>query len=82
MGNQNGTASGDYEFTFHDTGSLPLQIFSTKTMSSSMYNAQESLDLLHFLQSHQSEIEERVKQEVQQPKQPKSRQERINDLFR
>ena len=82
MSNQNSTASGNYEFTFHETGDSTLQIFSTKMMSSSMYCAQESLDLLHFLQSHQSEIEERVKQEVQQPKQPKSRQERINDLFR
>ncbi len=47
-----------------------------------MYRAQEVLDLLHFLQSHEKEIEERAKLEAQQPKQPKSRQERINDLFR
>ncbi len=85
MSNQNGTASGNYEYTFHKTGDSTLQIFSSKMMSSSMYSTQEALDLLHFLQFHQDEIEEKAKQEVQaaqQPKQPKSRQERINDLFR
>lgn len=82
MSNQNNTASGNYEFTFHGIGDSTLQIFSSNTMSSSMYRAQEVLDLLHFLQSHEKEIEERAKLEAQQPKQPKSRQERINDLFR
>jgi len=74
-------ASGHYEYSIPDTGDSTLQIFSTKTMSRSLYSARETLDLLHFLQSHQAEIEEKAKQEVQQSKQPKSHQERINNLF-
>ncbi len=49
-----------------------------------MYQAQEALDLLHFLQSYAEEIEEQAKQqaaEVQQTKQQKSLERRINDLF-
>jgi len=84
MSNQDYRASGDYEYTYHNAGDATLQIFSTKTMSRTMYQAQEALDLLHFLQSYAEEIEEQAKQqaaEVQQTKQQKSLERRINDLF-
>lgn len=82
MSNQNFLASGNYEYTIPETGDSTLQIFSMATMSRSMYSAQEALDLLHFLQSHQTEIEEQAKQQAQQPKQQKTIQRRIDDLFR
>ncbi len=84
MSNQDYRASGRHEYTYHDTGDSTLQIFSLETMSSTLYHPQEALDLLYFLQIHQSEIEEKVRrqaEEVQQPKQQKSLERRINDLF-
>ena len=77
-------ASGNYEYSISDAADSKLQIFSTATMGSTFYTAQEALDLLHFLEAHRTAIEEKAKQEVQaaqQVKQPKSCQERINDLF-
>ncbi len=84
MSNQDYRASSRHEFTYHEAGDATLQVFSTETMSSIFYTAQEALDLLHFLQSHAEEIEEKAKQqaaEVQHPKQQKSLERRINDLF-
>jgi len=80
MSNQNTMESGHYEFTYQGQIDSTLHIFSKKTMSRSDYTAQETLDLLHFLQSHRSEIEEQVKL-AQQPKPPKSLEQRIDDLF-
>jgi len=85
MSKQDNGVSGNYEYSIHNTGGSTLQIFSTATMSSSFYHAQEALDLLHFLQSHEAEIEEQAKQQAQQAQQPKQQrtiQQRIDDLFR
>lgn len=85
MSNQQEAASGVYEYTFYqrDITNL-LQIFSLREMSSTYYTAQETLDLLHFLQSHQSEIEEAASKQAEvarQPKRQKTIQEQIDDLF-
>lgn len=85
MSNQNTLASGNYEYTIPETGDSMLQIFSNKSMGSSFFTAQETLDLLSFLQSHQAEIEtmaQQQAQEAQAPKQQKSINQRIDDLFR
>jgi len=85
MSNQDNTvASGNYEYSISDAADSKLQIFSTATMGSTFYTAQETLDLLHFLEAHQAEIEAKAKQQAQtaqQPKQSKSIEQRINDLF-
>lgn len=84
MKNQDTVASGHYEYSIPDTSDSTLQIFSMKTMSTTLYSAQETLDLLHFLEAHQAEIEAKAKQQAQtaqQPKQSKSIEQRINDLF-
>lgn len=84
MSNQDSVASGHHEFTYHHAGDATLQMFSTETMSSTFYSPQEALDLLHFLQSHADEIEEKARQQAQaaqQPKQKKSIEQRLNNLF-
>ena len=84
MSNQDTVASGHYEYSIPNAADSTLQIFSTETMSRNLYSAQETLDLLHFLEAHQAEIEAKAKQQAQtaqQPKQSKSIEQRINDLF-
>jgi len=84
MSNQKSVESGHYDYTYDEQIDSTLHIFSKKTMSTSDFTAQETLDLLHFLQSHEAEIEEQAKrqaEEAQQPKPPKSLEQRIDDLF-
>ncbi len=80
------TTSGRYEYTYRsEDPTQMLQIFSLQGMNSTYYTVQETLDLLHFLQSHQAGIEVAAQQqaeEVQKPKQKKSVEERVRDLFR
>ncbi len=51
-------ASGKYEYGYHPDAELTLQIFNTKTMSSSFFTGQETFDLLRYLEQHRSLIEE------------------------
>ncbi len=51
-------ASGKYEYGYHPAAELTLQIFNTKTMSSSFFTGQEAFDLLCYLERHRSLIEE------------------------
>jgi hypothetical protein len=79
------TASGAYEYTL-DPEQLGqcLQIFSSVSMSSTFHTAQETLELLHFLQNHQTELETAAlhqTEEAQKPKRKKSVEDRLNDLF-
>ena len=50
-------ASGKYEYGYHPNAELTLQIFNTKTMSSSFFTGQEAFDLLCYLEQHRSQIE-------------------------
>lgn len=74
-----------YEYTYH-RGSTDgvLQIFSFRDMNSYYFDARETQALLHMLQDHQAEIENMAQKQAeaaQQPKRPKTRDERIDDLF-
>ena len=51
-------ASGKYEYGYHPDAELTLQIFNTKTMSSSFFTGKETFDLLCYLEQHRSLIEE------------------------
>jgi hypothetical protein len=77
--------SGTYEYTLNlEQIGHCLQIFSSESMRSSFHNPQEALDLLHFLQSHQTGLEAaalRQAEEAQKPKRKKSVEDRLNDLF-
>ncbi|MDQ2907472.1 MAG: hypothetical protein M3Y81_28520 [Chloroflexota bacterium] len=79
-------ASGAYEYSYHQGKPAQLlQIFSQAEMRSTWYDAQEALDLLRFLQSRHTEIEVAARQQAeiaQQLKRQKTREERIDDLFR
>lgn len=77
-------ASGTFEYVYTDAETSVLRIFSTKTMRSDFFTAQETVDLLHFLQSHHAEIERKAQQQAQaaqQPKPQKTIDQRIDDLF-
>jgi hypothetical protein len=54
-------ASGKYEYGFHPDGELTLQIFNTRTMSSSFFTGQETLDLLRYLEQYRRLIEAAAK---------------------
>ena len=79
------TASGRYEYTLDpEQREKCLQIFSSESMSSTFHTAQETLDLLRFLQSRQTELEAAAlhqAEEAQKPKRKKSVEDRLNDLF-
>jgi hypothetical protein len=79
------TVSGIYEYTLDlEQSGQCLQIFSSESMSSTFQTAQETLDLLRFLQSHQTELEAAAlhqAEEAQKPKRKKSVEDRLNDLL-
>jgi hypothetical protein len=70
-----------YEYTLHDETDNTLQVFTMNTMDSTYFSAKQTLDLLNFLQSHRSEIEEKAKQQAEQRATRKSVQDRIDNLF-
>ncbi len=78
-------ASGKYEYSYQgDNAAHMLQIFSLGAMSSTFHDAQETLDLLRLLQSHEAEIEEAARKQAeaaQKPQRKKTVEERLDDLF-
>ena len=75
--------SGQNEYTFHgEDGTRLLQIFSFKSMTSSYHTAQETLDLLRFLQDHRTQIEVTALQQSEEMNtRKKSIEERLHDLL-
>ena len=78
-------SSGNYEYSCQGNNPAQvLQIFSSTQMRSTYHTAQEALDLLRFLQSHQQGIEAAARQQAEEAKKPKpnkSVKERLNDLL-
>ena len=84
MSTQNTVESGHYDYTYDEQIDSTLHIFSNKSMSSNDFTAQETLDLLHFLEAHRTQIEVKAQQQAQEAqasKQPKSLEQRLNNLF-
>ena len=77
--------SGQYEYSYQgENPTKMLHIFSLQRMERTSHTAQETLDLLHFLQRHEADIEVAAQQqadELQKPKRKKSVEERVHDLF-